>query len=95
MEIMEQIFAILFHSTIPYSGVRRKKFRGRVQGYGRLVVGAGGGAPSGRRRIFENLQKTLRKLQKMKFFSSILQINSRSRVKSCAFGRNSQMGGKF
>ena len=75
------------------SGIRRKKFQG-VQGYGRPRRGSGAEPPR-LRRIFENLQKDfLRKLQKMHYLA-YFQKNSKLCVKFCAFGRKTQLVGKF
>ena len=78
-----------------YSGVRRKKFRG-VQGYGRPCMGSGGGAPPGRRRIFENLQKYfLRKLQKCIILAYLSKKFNKPCVNFFAFGRKTQIVGTF
>ena len=58
--------------AVAYAG---KNFGG-VQGRGSgLVGGPGGGAPPGRRRIFENLQKIPEENGNNAVFSPILQIN--------------------
>ena len=76
------------------SGVRGKHFGRGFQGYGRPRGGSGCRAP-GRRRIFENLKRFLKKIEKciiLAYFTKKFQTYA---LNFCAFGRITIFLGKF
>ena len=79
--------------AVAYAG---KNFGGGVQGRGSGLVGGPGAEIPGSRRIFENLKKFLKKIAQNAVFSPILQRKFQNHaVNFCAFGRKTQLFGKF
>ena len=78
------------------SGVRRKKFRGGEHFRGSAWEGVRGAEPPGRRRIFENLQKIPEENgKKCCIFAYFAKKFKNHAVNFCAFGRKTQLFGKF